>query len=53
MKEKEYYIALELKFDYSTFSTSKKQAIKDIKDLFYQEYGITLRDSEIILVEEQ
>jgi hypothetical protein len=53
MKDKKYYIALQLKFDYLLHATSKKQAIKDVKTLFYEEYGITLNDSEIILVEEQ
>ena len=42
-----------MKFNYLVQTLNKKNAIDEVKDLFYQEYGIRLDDAEIVSVQEE
>lgn len=48
MKDKMYYADVELKFGMSFDAKNRKEAIQFVKDSFKDDYGIDLREDEII-----
>lgn len=52
MKEKEYYISVQIKIDNVITAINKEEAINIVKDNMHEEYRFNLHDDEIILVEE-
>ena len=52
MKEKMYYADVRIEFGMSFDAKNKKEAIEFLKDSFKDDYGIDLREDEIIKLEE-
>jgi hypothetical protein len=52
MKEKMYYADVRIEFGMSFDAKNKKEAIEFLKDNFKDDYGIDLREDEIIKLEE-
>ena len=52
MKEKMYYANVRIEFGISFDAKNKKGAIEFLKDSFKDDYGIDLREDEIIKLEE-
>ena len=48
MKDKMYYADVELKFGMSFDAKNRKEAIQFVMDSFKDDYGIDLREDEII-----
>ena len=53
MKEKMYYADVRIEFGMSFDAKNKKEAIEFLKDSFKDDYGIDLREDEIIKLEEE
>ena len=53
MKEKMYYADVRIEFGVSFDAKNKKEAIEFLKDSFKDDYGIDLREDEIINLEEE
>ena len=50
---KEYYALIDVKFNIGGIEgENRKDAMEKLEELFYQEYGIRLEESEIIELEE-
>ena len=50
---KEYYALIDIKFDIGGIEAEdRKDALEKLEELFYQEYGIILDESEIIELRE-
>jgi hypothetical protein len=51
--EKRYYANIRLEFGYSFDAKNKKEAIEYLKDNFKDDYGIDLKEYQIIKLEEE
>ena len=52
MKDKMYYADIRIEFGMSFDAKNKKEAVEFLKDNFKDDYGIDLREDEIIKLEE-
>lgn len=51
---KEWYAVVKITWsNFGIEGKNKEEAIKNLKETFYEQYGITLEDSEIIEIEEE
>ena len=48
--EKNYVVNVQIQFTQATSATSKAKAIKQVKDTFFDEYGLEITDEEIVSV---